>query len=283
MKYGVYLPNFGVLGDARLMGELAHEAEDAGWDGFFIWDHIALWDGWSGPVVDPWVALTVIALRTTRIRFGALVTPLPRRRPWKFARETASLDQLSGGRLVVGVGIGNGPNEWERLGEEADLRRRGAMLDEALAVVTGLWSGEPFSLNGQYYTVREQQFLPPPLQQPRIPIWVAGFWPNKAPLRRAVQWDGVFGLVDMEGEPEHAAFGELTAYVRDLRREHSGAFDIVYAGHPTPGDDRVKGAEIVARYAELGVTWWLEHINGMVLGDTLEALRRRIRQGPPRV
>src|SRR5947209_17503121 len=148
MRFGVTVPNFGPYFQPRTLAALAAEAEAAGWDGFFLWDHVLFGDM---PAVDPWVALSAIALATERIRLGPLVTPLPRRRPVKLARETVSLDHLSGGRLILGAG--NGVLSWELddLDEEADLRTRAAMLDEALAVLTGLWSGRPFSHQGAHY------------------------------------------------------------------------------------------------------------------------------------
>lgn len=289
MHYGIYLPNFGPLGDARTLANLANDAENAGWDGVFIWDHIAPADSWPDPMVDPWIALTAIAMRTARIRLGALVTPLPRRRPWKVARETVSLDHLSGGRLVFGVGIGAGQREWNDLDEEGDLKIRAAMLDEGLTVLNGLWTGKPYHHDGRYYHLHAHSFLPTPCQSPRVPIWVGGFWPHKAPLRRAAHWDGVFALFREEGEPELAALRDMVAYVRDQRRDNPAPFDMVYAGRPTPGDDPTAAAEIVAPYAEAGVTWWLENIVPFRFGGTLkgnwhmEALRERIIQGPPRV
>jgi alkanesulfonate monooxygenase SsuD/methylene tetrahydromethanopterin reductase-like flavin-dependent oxidoreductase (luciferase family) len=134
MKFGIYLPNFGSYGEARVLANLAQDAENSGWDGFFIWDHIA---GLTLPMVDPWVALAAIAVTTHRIRIGTTVTPLPRRRPWKLAREAVSIDHLSGGRLTLGVGIGGGESEWAHLGEQPDLKKRGVMLDEALSVLVG--------------------------------------------------------------------------------------------------------------------------------------------------
>src|SRR5689334_13471095 len=177
---------------------MARDAEAAGWDGFFLWDHVILW---PTPTCDPWVALAAVALATERVRIGPLVTPLPRRRITKLARETVTLDHLSNGRLVLGVGIGLGPWEWEYLGEETDLRTRGAMLDEGLELLTKLWSGEPVMHEGRFYTCRGDKgpndptpiptpFLPRPVQ-PRIPVWVAGTWPKKPPFRRAARWDGV--------------------------------------------------------------------------------------------
>ncbi len=292
MQYGLYLPNFGPYGDARTLANLARDAEQAGWDGFFIWDHIA-GEMWHKVIVDPWVALTAAAMITERIRLGALVTPIPRRRPWKLARETASLDQLCGGRLIFGAGIGDGVQEFENLGEETDRKRRGAMLDEGLDVLTGLWSGEPFSYAGEFYPVTDTQFLPKPVQQPRIPVWVAGIWPNLAPMRRAVQWDGAFPLfLGVQGDEELAMCKAGMAYLREQRALTGRAdpFDLVYSGHPTPGDDPAQAAEIVARYAETGVTWWLEMIapwrGGVGWQDPdwpVELMRERILQGPPRM
>src|SRR5918994_3738575 len=152
-RYGVSVPNFGVGVDARAIAELAREAEEGGWEGFFLWDHLLAFSPGPVPVVDPWVALTAVALSTSRVWLGPMVTPLPRRRPAKLARETASLDHLSGGRLILGVGIGAMPYEYDYLGEEADTRVRGAMLDEGLEVLTGLWSGEPFGHHGEHYRV----------------------------------------------------------------------------------------------------------------------------------
>ena len=230
MRYGIYLPNFGPYGDARVLAELARDAEAAGWDGFFIWDHIAVEE--HLPMVDPWVGLAAAAMTTSRIMLGATVTPLPRRRPWKLARETVSLDRLSGGRLIVGVGIGLGTGEWDDLGEETDPRVRGAMLDEGLDVLTGLWTGEAFSYDGAYYTVKEAVFRPTPVQQPRIPVWVGGWWPNKAPFRRAARWDGIFPLYShWDNSPERLA--EVVAYTR-AHRTSDAPFDVVAMGTTHP-------------------------------------------------
>jgi alkanesulfonate monooxygenase SsuD/methylene tetrahydromethanopterin reductase-like flavin-dependent oxidoreductase (luciferase family) len=191
MKYGINLPAFADFADARALAELAREAETAGWDGFFIWDHVLFDPSWH-PMVDPWVGLAAVALATERMRIGTLLTPIPRRRPWKLARETVSVDRLSGGRLTLGVGIGD-PVQWEYgfFGEPTDAKLRAAMLDEGLAVLTGLWRGEMFGYAGQHYKLDEMIFRPTPMQQPRIPIWVGGYWPRKPPFRRAARWDGV--------------------------------------------------------------------------------------------
>jgi alkanesulfonate monooxygenase SsuD/methylene tetrahydromethanopterin reductase-like flavin-dependent oxidoreductase (luciferase family) len=283
MKFGIYLPNFGPYGDARVLANLAQDAENSGWDGFFIWDHIA---AWKLPMVDPWVALAAIALSTQRIRISTTVTPLPRRRPWKLAREAVSIDHLSGGRLTLGVGSGGGKSEWEQLGEEPDLKKRGEMLDEALSVLVGLWSGEPFSYVGQYYHIENAHFLPKPLQQPRIPIWVGGNWPNKAPFRRAAKWDGAFPLFDVwENEQELAQLDEMVRYVSQYRKQEQ-PLDIIIIG-VTPDAESKEGIELVEQRAALGVTWWLECFTPFRAGKGYEdewpvdAMRERILQGPP--
>jgi hypothetical protein len=282
--------------DARAIAELAREAEEADWDGFFLWDHLLAFSPGPVPVVDPWVALTAVALSTSRVWLGPMVTPLPRRRPAKLARETASLDHLSGGRLILGVGIGAMPYEYDYLGEEADTRVRGAMLDEGLEVLTGLWSGEPFEHRGEHYRVAgdppEQEwraiFYPPPLQRPRIPIWVGGTWPIKAPFRRAARWDGAFPMKVEGGHivpmtPQDAR--EVAGCVAE-HRAGSDPFELVVAGE-TPGGDRKQAASLVAAYEEAGVTWWIESVDPWRFGWTGEnswpsaEMRDRVLQGPP--
>src|SRR4029453_3021225 len=153
MRFGLIVQMTGLLGYPQPLIRLARAAEAAGWDGFFIWDVFGGNSAAPTPVVDPWIALAAIAATTERIRIGPMVTPLPRRRPWKLAREAASLDHLSGGRLILGVGIGPQPSELRRFGGEADAGARGRILDEGLEVLTGLWSGEPFSFSGEHYQV----------------------------------------------------------------------------------------------------------------------------------
>jgi len=285
MKFGIYLPNFGPYGDARVLVDLAQDAENAGWDGFFIWDHVA---GWTLPMVDPWVALAAIAATTHRIRIGTTVTPLPRRRPWKVAREAVSIDRLSGGRLTLSVGIGGGKGEWNHLGEEPDLKKRGAMLDEALCVLVGLWSGEPFSYEGEYYQIEKAHFQPKPIQQPRIPIWVGGNWPNKPPFRRAAKWDGVFPLISAEeNEEELSQLSELIRYLKKYRKDEQ-PMDIVIMGVTTdPGSK--EELHLVQQRANLGVTWWLESITPFRAGKgyydewPVDLMRDRILKGPPQL
>ena len=288
MQFGVYVPNFGPYGDARVLAELAHEAEEAGWDGFFIWDQVSksTLTPTVDAMVDPWVAMTAVALRTSKIRFGLLVTPLPRRRPWVVARETVSLDRLSNGRLIFGVGAGGGYFDFEALGEVADAARLAALLDEGLEVLTGLWSGEPYHHEGPGYHIKEALFLPGPLQTPRIPIWVAGIWPAKAPLRRAARFDGMvpigrdLALTEMLSPQK---MREIADYVAS-QPGYATPFEIVHMG-VTGGTDATYDREVIAGYQQAGVTWWVEKIVPELWGSwhdwPLEAMRERIRQGPP--
>lgn len=284
MKFGIYLPNFGPFGDARVLASLARDAEDSGWDGFFIWDHIA---GMGLHMVDTWVALASIALNTQRIRIGTTVTPLPRRRPWKVARETVSIDHLSGGRLILGVGIGGGSWEWDDLGEQTDIKERGMMLDEALYILAGLWTGEPFQYEGRYFHIKETQFLPKPVQSPRIPVWVGGFWPHKAPFRRAAVWDGIFPLFETDSEEEELTqLKEAVSYVSEHRTSPT-PIDLICTGF-TFADKTSLAAEMIGRRAALGMTWWLESITpsrfSLKFRDEwpVDRMRERILQGPPR-
>jgi hypothetical protein len=298
MRYGITIPPFAEFADVRALAELAREAEAAGWDGFFVWDHM-MFGGF--PIADPWVALTAIALATSRIRLGPMVTPLPRRRPVKLGRETVTLDHLSNGRLILGVGIGMGPWEYDYLGEEGDPRVRGEMLDEGLEALTGIWSGQPFSFDGRHYSIhgtsgREQsetpgdaQFSPPALQQPRIPIWVSGFWPNKPPFRRAARWDGIFPIKRSQTF-EMLTSEELRVLVAYTlaHRTSAAPFDVVVCGQTT-SDGVVWPTGTVADYVAAGATWWLEDITPWRFDWQekgpwpVEAMRERVRQGPPRL
>ena len=289
MRYGVYVPNFGPYGDARILADLAYEAEEAGWDGFFLWDQVSksTLTPTVDPMVDPWIALAAIALRTRTIRLGTLVTPLPRRRPWMVARETVSLDHLSAGRLILGVGSGSGYFDFEALGEPSDTTTLAVLLDEGLEVLTGLWSGKLFRHDGIVFHIKEAQFLPRPVQSPRIPIWVADMWPAKAPLRRAVRWDGVIPIgrdLPLTAMLTSAQMHEIVRTVASLPG-YTTPFEVVHSGI-TRGMDAAYDREVVAAYQQVGVTWWVEKILPELWGSwtnwPLEAMRTRIRQGPPR-
>lgn len=282
MRYGFVIPK----GDPRTVAELAHELEEGGWDGAFYWDGMAIGSPEvaatvGAEVYDPWVVMAAMAMRTERVRLGAIVTPPSRRRPWKLARETMTLDRLSGGRLIVPVGLG-AVDSFGPVGEASDRRQRAAMLDESLAILTGLWSGEPFAFAGEHYRVGEVAFRPPPLQRPRPPIWVVGAWPRPKSLARALRYDGILLNVieadGSQGEATPATYAAVAAYVAEHRGE-AGPFDIVAEG-VTPAADRAAAAAQVRPYAEAGATWWIE--SPWLPPNEVADLRRRIAAGPPR-
>ena len=277
LRCAVGLPNVGEYGDPRLLVDLACRAESSGWDGVFVWDHVAYRElGWA--VADPYVSVAAIAAQTSRIRVGVLIAALARRRPWKFAREMATLDVLSEGRLVVGVGIGSqGREEFAAFGEDPDPRRRHELVDEGLDIVCGLWSGQPFSYDGRHYRVTENLFVPSPVQRPRPPIWIGGRWPTRRSFRRAARFDGVFPTFEGGGHAERPAPEQLKAAVEYTRSHRSGqatAFDVVIEGQ-SAGQDH----ELIGAYQEMGVTWWIEKL-GWFRGP-VDFTRRRIEQGPP--
>lgn len=289
MRYCVTLANFGPGVDADMLAGWAVDAEHAGWDGFFVWDHLFAFDPGPIEVVDPWMALAVAADRTSRIRLGTLVTPLPRRRPVKIARETVTLDRLSHGRAILGVGIGASPFEWDYLGEEPDLPTRGRMLDEHLELLVRLWSGEGVEHRGERYRVARTpgappwmaEAHPPPVQRPRIPVWVAGTWPGTRPFQRAARWDGVVPM-RVRGAWTPADTRDVHAYVSRHRAAVVGPFDLV-----VPGESPIGGAPAAAEpHGEVGGTWWQENVTpwryGWSAGDPLpaEQMRERILAGP---
>jgi hypothetical protein len=297
VRHCVYTPNYGVFADAGALAGLAKEAEDSGWDGFMIYDILdpGIGAGNAGsdevqgapsggiPVVDAWVALATIASRTSRVRIGALVTPLPRRRPITLARQIASIDRLSNGRLVLGVGTGV-VGELQMFHEETDTRVRAAMVDEALEVLTGLWTGEAFTHEGEHYAVRDAIFRPTPAQAPRVPVWIGVDGPRgsaeplKRPLARAARWDGVLAISSSPGfyDDGYLTPEQITAMLRYVKtvRESDAPFDVVFISgsknspEPTP--------DVLATYEEVGVTWWLRNVP-----HDLDGAFQFARQGPP--
>lgn len=279
MRFALDVPNSGKYGDPSTLVDLAVTAEESGWDGFFLWDHLV--SGGRSHVADTWTVLAAIAANTSRLRIGPMITPLARRRPWIVARQAATLDQLSNGRLILGVGLGQfGDKEFAAFGDEARPATRAELLDESLAIISGLWSGEPFEFHGRHHHVDTTGFRPTPVQEPRIPIWIAGRWPNKAPLRRAARWDGAFVIPDKAGltdEMSTDATADMIDYV-NARRTPGAPFDFVHAGFSTgdPTTDRAK----VQEYGDVGVTWWLEHVYASRM--TPARLRAFASHGPPR-
>lgn len=280
MKYGMVLPLSGIDGDVERLVEYAHIAEEEGWDGVFLEDYIVYW-GAQGTTYDPWLALTAIALRTQRVHLGITVTPLPSRLPWKLAREAITLDHLSHGRLILGFGLGDAQDR--HFGEVADEKQRARMLDEGLEILNGLMSGQPFSYQGTSYQVHDVTFRPGPVQTPRIPIWLGGWWPRKAPTLRAARWDG---FCPAKVPDEHGDGDIKPADIRAIKtmieehRTSSAPFDLA-AGGNSDGFDPGKARTHVEMYREAGATWWIEFVLPD-LGESAQALLERIKKGPPK-
>lgn len=272
MKYGFVLPS----GDARAAADMARAAEGAGWDGFFVWEPV-----WG---IDAWVCLTAAAMVTERIRLGTMITPVSRMRPWKLAGETATVDNLSGGRVILSVGLGAIDVGFDAFGEVTDRKTRAELLDEGLDILTGLWRGQPFSYEGTHYKIKPTEFMlpPPPIQQPRIPIWVVGAWNRPKSMARVLKYDGILPNT-MTPEGDHRPLTaddvrEIKAYV-EANRTETTPFDIVVEG-VTPGDKPDEAAEIIRGWADAGATWWIEALWN---ADSAEAVWARVRQGPPRI
>lgn len=282
IRYGLTLPNGGPCGDPRTLADLAEAAEAAGWDGVFLEDYIVYQGQWDTPTYDPWIALAAMAGRTRRIRLGTMVTALARRRPWKLASETVTLDHVSNGRLVLGVGLGDPADPtYDRFAEETDLRRRSQILDEALDVIAGLWSGETFSYAGKHFRVRDVKLVLKPVQSPRIPIWVGGQWPKRGPARRALRWDRFCPYKSPPGVPwEDLGADDVRAIRQAAERgaAAAGAFEISVGGRERR-DDWDRERAWIRSVAEAGATWWTEWMPPR----DLAAMRTAIERGPLRV
>ena len=274
MNYGVVMRTDV---DLDLISDLACEAETSGWDGFFIWD------GFLGP--NPWILLASVAARTEGLRFGVMLTAATVRRPWQLASETATLDRLSKGRLILSLGLGAASDlGFDRVGEQMDRKIRAELLDESLDILNGLWTGKPLHYEGKHYQVRDAALSVTPVQQPRIPVWVVGAWPRMKSMRRVLRCDGLIpSKLTATGVSDNITpedLREMFAFVKERLGDPS--FDITVEGE-TPGDDKEKAAQIISPFIDAGATWWLESIAATPyrLGG-IEGVRARIAQGPPR-
>ena len=270
MRSGLFIPLFDELADPAVVARLCVEAEEVGWHGAFVWDNLRFQE----PVVDvadAWITLAAMATATTRIRLGPMVTPLARRRPVKVARETATLDRLSGGRLTLGVGLGSDrfASEYSITGEELDDRRRASMLDESLEILAAAWSGELVHHRGEHYMVDGMRFLPRPVQRPGVPVWVAGYYGKPRPVRRAARHQGFFPLALDHPAQLAEIVADLTALRREAGRDPTEPYDVVVA--LPPGSDP-------APYIAAGATWWLVEFPWDAL--SVDQVRAVIRDGP---
>jgi len=277
MRYAFNFPLFDHLSDERVLAELAHEAEQSGWDSVLVWDHVNLHlpgmaDG--GPHAEPWIALAFMAQRTEKILLGTCVTPVARRRPIKLVREILAIHRLSGGRFVFGAGLGVGEAEFDDLGEERDLRTRGDMLDEGLAIVASALRGTPVSFDGEHYRVRTQVALDEPAD---VPIWVAGTWPNKKPFRRAARFDGMYAMKVGFTEPlTPQDVAAMSSYIKAYR-DDDRTFNLAVGANTT--NDKARDRARAAALREPGANWWLD--GTLTTFEDLKSLRSRLNAGPP--
>jgi alkanesulfonate monooxygenase SsuD/methylene tetrahydromethanopterin reductase-like flavin-dependent oxidoreductase (luciferase family) len=264
IKSGLWFPLFDELADPRVAVWLAVEAEEAGWDGVFFWDHIN-WDDSVTRLADPWIVMSAAAQVTERVKLGPMVTSLPRRRPAKVARETASLDVLSDGRLILGVGLGSDRfgREYSATGDETDDRLRGEMLDESIAILQAAWTGERVEHHGAHYTIDGLTFLPTPSHP--VAIWSAGFAGKRKPMERAARLDG-FVPVNIDSADQVA---EIWATLAELRADDTAPFDLAV---------EIEAKADVAAYAAAGATWWLTGFSGATV--TEDEVRGVLRDGP---
>lgn len=274
MRYGICAASIGEYAEPGRVVEVALAAEAAGWEALLVWDHLGC--AWGVPSADPWILLAAAAQATVRLRLGTAVTPLPRRRPAVVASAVATLDRLSGGRVIFGAGLGGVAQEFTAFGEPAAAADRAAMLDEGLDVVTALWSGRPVQHAGRFYQVDGVTLAPLPVQRPRVPVWIGGASPPAR--RRAARWDGWIIICDddkgtMTVPPARVAAD--AAAIAALRPASDDAgFDMAITGVSAgPGDP------VTAAYAQAGASWWLEHIHGR--RGSHASMLARISAGPP--
>jgi alkanesulfonate monooxygenase SsuD/methylene tetrahydromethanopterin reductase-like flavin-dependent oxidoreductase (luciferase family) len=278
-RFGLGVPNGGDFADPHRIVELARAAEAAGWDGLFLWDHVIRRRPWQ-PMIDPWVTLAAVAVATDRIVLGPMVTPLARRRVSVVARETATLDLLSNGRLRFGVGLGAPDDEFTRFGEDADPKRRARVLDESLDVLQLLWSGEPTSYAGEHLEVDDVQFLPRPVRG-NVPIWVAGGWPGGAPFRRAARFEGVWPVAAAGGYLSVDAFVDCVSFVRrerSLLGRDGSPFDACFVDR-SPADGDEETTDKLGRLLEGEMTWWIDSLDDPTVA--FERHLARVHAGPP--
>ncbi|MEV5967926.1 LLM class flavin-dependent oxidoreductase [Kribbella sp. NPDC051952] len=286
MRFSINVPNFGDFADAHTVARVAVAAEQAGWDGLFLWDHVVhSKERRRGQAFgDPWMLMTAAAMATSRIKLGPLVTPLARRRPEQLARQVATLDGLSGGRVIFGAGLG-GPieDEFGSFGDETDPKVLAQKLDEGLDLLAAYWSGTTVNHDGPHYRVDDVTLLPATVQQPRPLVWIAGYWPRKAPMRRAARWDGAVPLFQNanHGEaPPVEELRELVAFLHDQRDDSTTPYDVIVGGISSA--DPAKSRALIEPLAEAGATWWDER--QLITGTDfyrLDPVMRRIEQGPP--
>jgi alkanesulfonate monooxygenase SsuD/methylene tetrahydromethanopterin reductase-like flavin-dependent oxidoreductase (luciferase family) len=276
MRFGVFLPPFAEFAEPQRVVALSKLAEESGWDGLFLWDHMLAAPGMA--VADPWVIMGAVAAGTSRIRMGALVTPLPRRRPWVLSRQMATLDRLSDGRLIGGVGLGDdGWSEFSSFGEVTDPVTRGQMLDEGLELLQRFLSGEPVKYQGRHYTVDAPPLLPKPRQDP-LPLWGAVRWPNRKPLARIAKLQGCFPIFATASGLPPPDPGDIVALRAALTALGARLDHDIVVRCSLSAEDPAGVPAALAALEDSGVTWVLE---GFPPGASPDRVADVVADGPP--
>lgn len=284
-NFGIVLPNWSVGADTEQLVEFAVAAEGAGWDGVFLADHLTFpHEEYDGPdnmdFHDPWITMAGIATRTEELTLASWVTPIPRRQPWQVARDLATLDRLSEGRVILGTGLGNIATNYTPFGRTEDERILGQRYDEGREIIDGLWSGESFSYEGEHFTIDEAAVRPTPVQQPRIPVVTGGVWPNRKPIRRGARWDGIVphwpgdGVVPGDRGVEPAEISrELLAYYH----EHTDEAGEILLPLDPPGNSP-RYSDVCREY---GVTWlYTRDLRNPEYVSNPDLAMDRIKEGP---
>jgi alkanesulfonate monooxygenase SsuD/methylene tetrahydromethanopterin reductase-like flavin-dependent oxidoreductase (luciferase family) len=283
MRFGFVIPH----ADAREFAELAALGEQRGWDAVFTWE--AVWG------LHAWVTLGAAAMVTERIRLGTMLTPASRWRPWDLTSAVLTVDRLSGGRAVMGVGLGALNGNWTSFEDDEGRRVRAEKLDECLAVYDGLMRGQPFTFDGTHYSAKPVgELVPdPPVQQPRPPVWVVGAKvagrPRQPSLERAARWDGLIPAVIDNGENRDltgpAELADVVGEVMELRAAAGlgrDPYDVIIEADSS-GEFVQREPADPASWAAAGATWWIESWWSLERDEAgLAEVRRRIEAGPPR-
>lgn len=272
MKFGLFIGNFGYFIDPAIITNFAIKAEDLGWDGIFLADHLHYgnqtgYDDNPG-YLDPWIMLTALATQTSKIKLGTWITPIPRRLPWQLARNLATLDHISNGRVILGGGLGSPPEDYEDYGIPYHPKELATKMDECLDIITGLWGDEEFSYSGEYYNINSVDLHPKPVQQPRIPIMIAGRWPSRKPIDRGARWDGIMPIgSNFPQTMEDEEIREMVTYFR--QQSQTGEIMLPYqVGSPAV-------PEFIQFCRDLEIDWVLFSVGPMIgsIYDNMDLLR----------
>ena len=280
IRYGISLIQFNELADPEKVIDIAIAAEESGWDGIFLPDHLLFDRNNVSSIAETWILLSAIAARTIKIKIGTYVSALPRYHPWQFAKMTATLDVLSKGRLILGIGLGGPSVEYEAFGEQYDLRVLAEKMDESIDIIQGLWEGKHFSYSGKHYQISDACLLPKPNQTPRIPLILGGSWPNKKPFIRGAKYDGIMPI--HKNFPQDLTPQELAEIISIINKNRTAAepFEVIVSGSSFFTPDKRK--EMIQPYVDAGITWWLEHVNTL-MQPSVDAMFDWVKQGPPQL